>query len=362
MRNLTLVFLITILSGCGNEPGGRGNDTGLATPSDAGGSTATEPPFTVSVPERGRVHVKLAGPSVVSPTEAWDLAFEGWDVLTNGGASGGGLGAAFGPADLPACAADVLDAPILRKDVTGGAFRGWYAYDSESHALYSKFHVYGVRDRSRAWKVQVLSYYGEVAGAPTSAVYRVRYAEVSGGGAVVDIGGIDGTAGGSSAPADAKSECLDLGTAGKTMLTPSEARASSAWHLCFRRDAISVNGELGGPRGVTAVDLDALLATPSFDALAKMTPESERARFDALDAARLSDPSLPWRGDRVVSAFSDRWFVASTPRTPEPGCWIVVGADGASRYGVVFEGFAGATGSSPGVVSMRVRRGRAPGG
>jgi hypothetical protein len=350
----TWLWIAACALGCGNEPGTRASDAGA--PADVSFDSG-KPPFSVTVPAKGRTYVSLAGPSVVGSTDAWDLAFEGWDVFTNGGASGSGSGAAFGPHDLLACGADVLDAPILRKDVTGGAFRGWYAYDSTSHALYSKFHVYGVRDGSRTWKVQVLSYYGEIAGAPTSAIYRVRYAEVTSGGssAVQYVAGVDGTNGSSG-------ECLDLGTGARTKLSPAEARASSAWHLCFRRDAISVNGELGGPRGVTAVDLDSAVATPSFDALAKMTPESEHVRFDAIDASKLADPALLYRGDRIVSAFSDSWFVPGEPRTPKSACWVVVGSDGKSRYGVVFESFPGATSASPGVVSMFVRRDGAPGG
>lgn len=361
MRNLSIVIALLAI-GCGNEPGARSNDAGLGGQQDATPFDSGEPPMVLSVPAKGRVHVSLGSRAVVEAGAKWDLAFEGWDVFTNGGASGSGLGAAFGPDDVFACASDKLNAPILRKDVTGGAFRGWYAYDNTAHALYSKFHVYGVRDGSRTWKVQVLSYYGEVAGAPTSAVYRIRFAEVTAGGSgpVQDISGIDGTAGGASATPDSKSECLDLGTGARTSLSPSEACASTAWHLCFRRDAISVNGELGGPRGVAAVDLDAAATTPTIDALSKLTAESERPRFDAVDAAKLSDPALSYRGDRVVSAFSDSWFVGADPRQPKAACWVVVGPDGKTRYGVVFESFAGATSASPGSVSLHVRRDRAP--
>ncbi|MBC7017941.1 hypothetical protein, partial [Salmonella enterica] len=94
--------------------------------------------------------------------------------------------------------------------------------------------------------------YGVRDGAPTSALYRVRWAEVTaaGSGPVNELADLDGTAGGPQGKPDAKSECLDLGTSARTMLTTAEARASSAWHLCFRRQDISVNGEVGGPRGV----------------------------------------------------------------------------------------------------------------
>src|SRR5262245_62016548 len=107
-------FITLSVLGCGNAPGTKAE----RVPVDAG---ADAPAFTMSVPTTGRVYMSLAGPTAVSATDAWDLAFEGWDVFTNGGASGQGLGAAFGPHEALACAGETIDAPVLRKDVTGGA-------------------------------------------------------------------------------------------------------------------------------------------------------------------------------------------------------------------------------------------------
>ena len=139
------------------------------------------------------------------------------------------------------------------------------------------------------------------------------------------------------------------------MLTAAEARASSAWHLCFRRQDISVNGEEGGPRGVGAIDFDAdKTANEKFEDIVQLTPESELARFDAINAASFEGQTL--RGDRIVSAFSGLWTErGSSPLAPGKFAWLVVGADGKKRYLVGFARFEGATATSPGTIVMRVK-------
>jgi hypothetical protein len=141
------------------------------------------------------------------------------------------------------------------------------------------------------------------------------------------------------------------------MLSPAEAVASAAWHLCFRREVISVNGELGGPRGVVAVDLHG--AETPFEAVAELemrTPESELGRFEAASFEALSDPKLAYRGDRVVSIFSDQWVdPKASPPAPLPGTWVVVVADGDRRFMVSFVGFEGPSAAAPGRVVARVR-------
>jgi hypothetical protein len=139
------------------------------------------------------------------------------------------------------------------------------------------------------------------------------------------------------------------------MLTPAEQQASSAWHLCFRRDIISVNGELGGPRGVTAVDLDeGSMAT--LEEVKLKTPEGELPRFDALSATALKDPKLTYRGDHIVSAFSGHWLEPSaSPPAPAAAAWLVVSADGQSKYLVDFIRFEGTAADTPGTVVMKVK-------
>lgn len=318
----------------------------------------------VTVPATGRVYVKLAAPpAIATPADPksskdWDLAFEGVEAYTNSGVSGSGQASAFGPLDQSAFLDDLApEVPFLSTDRTGGAFVRWWAYDGAAHALYSRFHVFGVVDGAKRWKVQVLGYYTDRDGAPVSALYQLRWAEVTdaGVGPIQELKGIDGTAGGAQGTDATPSECLDLGTGARTSLTPEQARASSAWHLCFRREDISVNGELGGPRGVGAVDFQAAAtATEKLTDVAARTADGEKARFDAITAKDFQGQTF--RGDRVVTAFTGLWTERGvTPPVPRRAAWYVVGADGKSKYLVGFQRFENATDKTVGDVFMRVK-------
>jgi hypothetical protein len=362
-RLFFLALPLIAIASCSDEAGPRNNPTATG---DAGAdadpiaSGGTE--LKVVVPGAGRAFVKL-GPeaAVVTPADpktdkGWDLAFEGLDVYTNSGPSGSGQSRAFGPNDAVVFIGDVApEVPdvLLTGDKTGGAFVRWYFYEgAPTHALHSRYHVFGVKDGDKQYKVQVLSYYGERDGAPVNALFRMRWAQVSPtAGATQELTNIDGTATG----ADAPNECVDLGTGQKTALTPTEALTSSAWHLCFRRQNISVNGELGGPRNVGAVDFDAdKIATEKLGEVLEKTPESEQARFDAVNAQSFEGQTF--RGDRIVSAFSGLWLKKGvTPPAPEQVAWLVIGADGKSKYLVGFARFEGATDTSPGTIVMRVK-------
>ncbi len=291
----------------------------------------------------------------------WDLAFQGWDILTNGGASGSGEGGAFGPLPQAYLLAerDPTDLPFVIADKAAGAFLNWYFYDGQWHALYSRFHRYGVRSGGRLFKVQVLGYYGEVQGAPITALYRLRYAEVTaeGSGEVVEVPQLDATAGGLGGDDSAASACLSLRTGELMQLTPSRAASSTRWDLCFRRDSISVNGGLGGPGDVTAVDLDAEDSEhETLERLKERTAESEAAAFADIDFVVLSAEDLKYRGDRVVSAFTEAWADAATepPSLPANRTWLVVGADGRSRFLVGLTGLEGSTPEAAGKVGLRI--------
>ncbi len=311
-------------------------------------------PFAVPVPDSGRVYLRFAPLGLVKADEAWDLAFEGWDLFTNSGPSGSGKGGAFGPLDGAVFLSDLApEVPFVTQDKPGGAFVDWYAYEgAPAHALWSRFHVYGVKSGDRLWKVQVLGYYGDRDGAPVSGLYKVRYAEV-GNGVAQELDQLDGTAGGTAAPESAPSECLDLATGKRTMLTPAAALASSAWDLCFRRSSIFVNGELSGPRGVGAVDVNQTdTVGETVDQVKARSADSEKARFDAVDARALEGLAL--RGDHVVSVFGSAWADAAT-RTPESVAWLVVDAAGTQKYVLGFERFENPKASSPGTVTIRFK-------
>lgn len=359
-RSFFAASLLFVLCACSEEVG---KPPTTVDPQDGDPGATLEVP----VPAEGRVFVSLEKPEIVTPandgasSSDWDLAFENYDVFTNSGASGPGEGGAFGPLDASTYDEGIAPAiPFLTKDESGGAFRDFWAYDGAAHVLWVRYHVFGVRDGDKQWKVQILGYYAEQQGAPVAAIYRLRWAEVTsaGVGATQSLADLDGTAGGSQAPEDAPSECLDLGTGARTMHTPAEALAANDWHLCFRRASIRVNGELGGPRGVTAVDLHASETKgETLDVVKTRTDETELARFDAIGYAEMSDPKLVWRGDRVFSAFTEYWLdkEASAP-APANFSWLVQSAaDGASRYLLVFDRFDGATADGPGKIVLRVK-------
>lgn len=257
----------------------------------------------VPVSSSGRTFVSYKEPAIVTPMgdgsmdSSWDIAFEKYDIFTNSGVSGPGDGGAFGPLEMQ--------------------------------------------------------------GAPIAAIYRLRWAEVtsSGAGPTQELVDIDGTAGGSQPADDVPSECLDLGSGARVFHTPASALATKDWHLCFRRATISVNGEPGGPRGVTAVDLHAgETKNETLAILRERTADTELARFDAVGHSELMAANLVWRGDRVISAFSEYWVESGTnPKAPADFSWLTMAADGVTRYLLVFDRFEGATEESPGKVVLRIR-------
>lgn len=350
-----------LAAGCGSDPVAKNDEPDPETRPDA--QTLK---FTVD-PSR-RTYLDLSVPAVVqisgdaSASRDWDLALAGYSVLTNGGLSGSGAGSAFGPLSTSffAFPEDPVEVPFLIEDRAGGAFLGWYAYDGSTHTIYSRFHSYGVRSADRLYKLQIESYYGEVEGAPVSALYQLRYAPVTaeGPGDVRQIDDIDATLGGEAADPSLPSACVSLDTGETTLLTPAEAAESPDWNLCFRREAISVNGELGGPGETSAVDLaaDATAGEVLAD-VKKRTSASELAAFEAIDGAALTASSLEYRGDYATSAFTNKWVNPETnpPTLRTDTAFLVVGADGNSRFLVTFESIEGATAITPGTVTLFVQ-------
>jgi len=362
-----LAFALAALAcACGSDPVRQRP----SAPSGAGGMGETAQPsdsLSVDVSATKATYVSLGTPAVVDVSDPmtstdWDLAFVGYDVLTNGGLSGPGGGRAFGPLSISyfAFPDQPVEVPFLISDRGGGTFLGWYAYDGTTHTLYSRYHLYAVRSGGRLYKLQVLGYYGDVAGAPVSALYRLRYAEVTadGSGDTVEVHDIDGTLDGETAGPDVPSGCLLLATGETPALSPNDAAVSLDWDVCFRREAIGVNGEIGGPGDVAGVDLDA--ATAAGEVLPEVkarTADSELERFEALDYATLTDPSLQYRGDYVTSAFSGKWVdLSRDPPAPDPSAaFLVVAADGKTRFLIAFNSFDGASTKAPGTVHLAIQ-------
>lgn len=360
--SLSCVSLATLLSlpACGDDP---------APQEAAGGSSQTAQvgdELRVTVPASGkeRVYVTLAPLATVAasgdtPPAAWDLAFQGYEIFSNGGASGAGKATVFGPLEVETFATNVAPAvPFRTADKASGAFLEWYFYEgAPSHVLWSRYHTTGVRDGERTWKVQILSYYGERDGAPIGGLYKMRWAEITaaGVGETRELEKIDATAGGPAAPPTAPSGCVDLASGTVSELTPAAAQASNDWHLCFRRQNVVLNGGLGGPRGVSAFDPQG--AATDGEVLAdvkKRTAESELSAFDAVTAATFV--GQPFAVDRIASGFGTAWLVdaATLPATPKPGTWIVQDAAGRD-YFLGFIRFEGASETSPGTVVLQTK-------
>jgi hypothetical protein len=347
--------------GCGSES--------VDPPVRAGGAgssgTAGEV-LQVSIGPDARTVVELDGPSVVEldgqgeDSIAWDVALQGRDVFTNGGISGPGNSSAFGPLSAPTYLSDSApEVPLLLKDRAGGAFIDWYDYGGATHQLFSRYHVYGLRDGARLYKLQVLSYYGEKLGAPVAALYHVRYAELTADGEreVHEVSHIDATAGGSQDNDHEPSACLELDSEQISSLTPAEAQASDAWQLCFRREAIAINGGLSGPRGMLAVDLQGDATGNETEAeIQERTAESEQEPFDAADFATLDDASLAYRADGVVTAFGQRWLEPGTePLELSNSVWLVHGADGARKYLLRFSDLSGDPASGQAALGIQAK-------
>ncbi|MGK3983882.1 HmuY family protein [Sorangium sp. So ce136] len=352
--------LLLLTPGCSDDAGKESSSGGEPTTEDG---TLLE----VDVPASGRVFLRLATPEIVTPADEgaastdWDLALSGYDVLTNSGLSGPGDGGALPIGLEDYRAGELPSTPFLLKDEAGGAFTQWYAYDGEQHVAFSRYHVHALEHEGRYWKLQILSFYGELEGAPVTGLYQLRVAEVlpDGPGETVDIENLDATAGGLDADESAPSACLDLAGNRQLMLTPAEARESTEWHVCFRRSLVSVNGELGGPGTTRGADLqEAETGAESLADVKERTAESEAARFAAADHAALTDPAVLYRGDHVTTAFTGRWIEpgSSPPAPAKDSAWLIQSADGQSRFVAVIERFEGATDASPGRVVMRVKQ------
>ena len=356
MRWLACVLACTACSNSPAKPPDGGADAGPWF--DQGAE------LRVTVPMMGATYVRLDPLAIVTPADPktsndWDLEFTGWDVFTSSGPSGPGQCQAFGPLDTGVFFdSTVPDVPFLYPDAPGGAFHRWYAYEGgSSHTLWSRYHIYGVKDGAKQWKVQVLSYYGVVMGAPVSAIYSIRWAEVTQAGSMPTqkLTNLDATAGFPMISDASPNECIDLETGARIMLALAAQRVSTMWHLCFRRDKIFVNGELGGPRGVTAADFDFdKTPTETVEQVKLKTEQSEQPRFDAITLADFAGKTF--RGDRVISAYTDLWIDRTkTPVPPRDAAFLSYAADGKRAFVVGFPKFEGATQDGPGTVVMRVK-------
>ena len=132
------------------------------------------------------VYFSFVSGTVVTPADpktstGWDLMFSNYNVGQNSGPNGpAGVAAAFyvfqyltDPTDIGSVA-DVFagqpEAPLFQ-DAASSIFTNWYDYNSSTHILTSKNLVYLIKSGGKLFKMQIFSYYANVAGVPVSADY-----------------------------------------------------------------------------------------------------------------------------------------------------------------------------------------------
>jgi len=135
-------------------------------------------------PAAGPVYVDLTTAAVTGPSN-WDLRFEGWNILVNGGVSGSGtiravLDTTTPFANIDAAYAATAPAQAYRADRYAGVFNAspWYRYNitGTDNQIWPTFQVYLIRRGSEVFKVQVVSYYSST-GTPRQ--ITVRYAKLA---------------------------------------------------------------------------------------------------------------------------------------------------------------------------------------
>ncbi len=316
-------------------------------------------PMTIEVAPDSETFVDLSARGVVETTRnstRWDLVFDGWKVYTNGGVSGPGQGAVFGPSDPLDLLFDTVPTVPLLQDKPRGNLTDWFIYTGGT--VLCRMHVYGIRDGDAYWKLQVLSYYGveEASDTELSALFQLRYAAVDEDGSqeTVLVDNLDATSGGYGNVDDTSAGCLNLATGERLSLDREQRATSRDWHVCFQRTDAFVNGGLSGPGNVSAADLD-LDAVIPVETEADL--EAEQERFEAIGIERLTDAGLDYATDELVSSlFEDNWVDEVGPdATPLEASWIVRGANGQEYFALLFTQLEDADDESPGTVDLRVK-------
>jgi hypothetical protein len=124
----------------------------------------------------------------------WDLKIEydgtarEYGITLNGGVSGAGSAAAFGPTTTPdnyTSGADSTVTTHYKSDSAGGVFvdSSWYAYGQDfdpkvDHKLWPNYRVYLVKSGTDVYKLQILSYYHPQT-TTESGWYTIRFERVS---------------------------------------------------------------------------------------------------------------------------------------------------------------------------------------
>ena len=325
-----LALVSTTLWGCPDDPT-ESHDLGWIK--DAGNAAAlqvdatSESEWTYVSFEKGVV------PKPATPEDSleWDIAFQRYNIKTNGGTSGKGQGAAaeLGDGELETTTtaqvsnwtvdAVIADARTDEPHSMNGVLSGWYAYHFFKHELLSKYKLYAVRaadGRTALFKIH--SYYDDAGtAAKLTVIFRFPV-----GAEQVDPGTDGGTPdGGTTEPlADVVVEKDGVVTGetnfdargakawarfGATSLEKlAELPADGTWDLSFADWLLQTNsGTSAGGQG------GAQLAATAFDD-AKLAPETGWL-VDDIERIGLGSTQR----DESTNAALAGWFTVDTTGT-----------------------------------------------
>ena len=141
---------------------------------------------TVDVSGGQEAYFNLSAGEQITPADpatsmGWDLHFSGYVIRLNGGISGPGQGGAFPAYQTGQTFEDITRAMGFGyfADKAGSAFSSdsgeWYSYDSETHLLSTRNHVYIIDTGAAFYKMQILNFYLEVEGSPVSGFVTFRW-------------------------------------------------------------------------------------------------------------------------------------------------------------------------------------------
>ena len=177
-------FVVDAIEGAGRSDAGR--ITFRWVVADGTNLTGAARTATVDVSGGEEVYFSLSSGESVTPADPststdWDLHFSGYVIRLNGGISGPGQGGAFPAYQTDQTFEDIAEAMGFGyfADKSGSAFSSdtgeWYSYDSTTHVLSTRNHVYVIDTGEGFYKMQLISYYREVEGSPVSGFITFRW-------------------------------------------------------------------------------------------------------------------------------------------------------------------------------------------
>jgi hypothetical protein len=292
-------------------------------------------------------------PSDPSADRTWDLAFQRFLILSNGGASGGGGGLvariegesfeSITRAPETGWIEDRVDGPDDRDETNDSAFvngtNDWYAYELATHALTARTDIVYVVQTPEAHyvKLQVLGYYDSAGSpgflrfrwapvSPPTSVMQVDAGMLADAGLPTDASTLDG--GGPIVPPhaitiDASSRTdlvyFDLETA--RTVSVADPATDTTWDLAFLRTLVLTNSGSSGPGlgGAVAREGIAFDDVSSTGTLGFVVDHEEESGMPDAPATSVSP---------IVGSWYDYDFTTHAV-SPEDITYVVRGATGA---------------------------------